>query len=74
MAPEDHGLPVVAAVSVLSVCLCGVSASDLTDGKHGWRLCRTHNNAVKLESLNGMNVMLYEERDGEIVPVDWGRA
>jgi hypothetical protein len=47
--------------AVMMVCLCDQEPSDLilSDRQFGnWRLCKTHN-AVKLESMSGMNVMLY---------------
>lgn len=48
--------------AVMMVCLCDQDPSDelLLDRRFGkWRLCKTHDNAVKLESMNGLGVMLY---------------
>lgn len=52
----------IATESALLVCLCDQSPSDdvLWDRHFGnWRLCKEHNGAVKLVSLNGANVVLW---------------
>jgi hypothetical protein len=64
---------VVASSGAMMVCLCDQQPSDLilSNRQFGnWRLCKTHNNAVKLESMNGMNVMLYAaDSKGDCVPI-----
>lgn len=58
---------------VLNVCLCDQHPSDvvLSDRQFGnWRLCKTHDGAVKLESMNGMSVMLYAaDSKGDCMPI-----
>ena len=53
----------------LNVCLCDVSEAELRVFAN-WAFCKRHNSAVKLASMDGMNVLLHVKNErGEIVPM-----
>lgn len=70
---SDHEpLPQMDANSVLMVCLCEpIEGDEITFNRAlgNWRLCKEHDGAVKLASLDGLNVCLYHVKGGEVVPV-----
>jgi len=73
---QVDSIPQMTCTGVLMVCLCDQLPSDETlfDRRYGnWRLCKTHDGAVKLESLNGANVRLFAiDKAGDISPIRVG--